>query len=609
MQNLLKFKKVTNWRKIFMSRKSNRYNVDESLETPFSFEHFKRAGKYINRYKKQMIISFFLSLLAATIALSGPLIIRHVVDIVLPNKDKGALIFWAIIFLLTIFISTIFSTIRSRKMIVVGQDIVYDIRSDLFKHLQKLPFKYYDDRPHGRILIRVVNYVNSVSDVLSNGIINVFLEMINIIIIVVFMFLLNVKLSLVVLSGLPIFMLTLFFVKDRQRRAWQDVSNKRSNTNAYLQESILGIEITQLFNREVENKAIFDDLADDQRKSWLKAVRYNALIPFVVDNLANIVGVLIYAVGLLFMDLGTISLGVILAMGSYAASFWRPILNLANLYNGFINGVTYLERIFETMDEPIVVKDKENAYTLPEVKGNVEFKNVSFGYEEGQVVLDKVNFKAKQGESIALVGPTGSGKSTIINLLARFYDLNEGEITLDEHNIMDVKIESLRSQMGIMMQDGYIFKDTIKENIRYGNLEATDEEIVEVSKIVHAHDFIMQQEKGYETVISESDSLSEGQKQLISFARTLISDPKILILDEATSSIDPQTEGLIQKGLNALLKGRTSFIVAHRLSTIQNSDQIFFIANKNIAEKGNHESLMKKEGLYYNMVMSSSKKI
>lgn len=587
----------------------NKFDVDESLETPFSFEHFKRAGKYIGKYKKQMLISFALSVFAAAIALSGPLIMKHVVDVIIPNKNIGGLVLWSLLFLVTIVVSTIFSAIRSRKMTIVGQSIVYDIRSDLFEHLQKLPFQYYDNRPHGKILIRVINYVNSVSDILSNGIINVLLEFINIIIIVIFMFSLNVKLSFVILSGVPFFILMLFLIKDKQRRSWQDVSNKNSNMNAYLQESILGIEITQLYNREVENKEVFDDLADNQKDSWMKAVRFNALIPFVVDNLANIVAVLIYAVGLLFIDIQDISLGVIFAMGAYSSQFWAPILNLSNLYNAFINAVTYLERIFETLDEPVLVEDKPDAYELPDIKGEVEFKNVQFGYEANQIVLDHVNFKAKQGESIALVGPTGAGKSTIINLISRFYDLNSGEVLIDGHNIQDVTVESLRSQMGIMMQEGYIFRGTISENIRYGKLDATDEEIRDVAKVVHAHGFIMETDKGYDTIVGESDSLSQGQKQLISFARTLIADPKILILDEATASIDPQTELLIQKGLNALLDGRTSFIVAHRLSTIQNSDQIFFIADSNIAERGNHKELMKQKGRYYNMVMATSTEI
>lgn len=582
----------------------NRYDVDETLETPFNIEHFKRALVYVNKYKKGMIIAFVVSVIGAVIAMSGPVITSHVIDKVIPKHDVKGLAFWTALLLLTILVNLIFTTMRSIIMAKVGQSIVYDIRSDLFTHMQYLPFSYYNNRPQGKILIRVVNYVNSVSDVLSNGLVNLLLEVVNIVIILFFMFYVDVRLSLVILSGVPLSILVIFLIRTRQRRAWQDLSNKSSNVNAYLQESLNGIEITQLFNREVKNHGIFSNLSGEYRTSWIKAVRLNALFPFVVDNLMNMISMAIYAVGLLWIGIENVSLGVILAMGTYALRFWGPILSIANIYNSFVTAVSYLERIFETLDEPLVIEDKEDAYALPEIQGNVVFDSVDFGYDD-TLILEDVNFEIKAGESVALVGPTGAGKTTIVNLISRFYDIDGGSLKIDNHDIRDVSLDSLRNQLGIMMQESFIFSGTIMENIRYGNLEASDEAVIKVSKMVHAHDFIMRFDKGYHTEVKESgSSLSEGEKQLIAMARTLLKDPKILILDEATSSIDTQTEKLVQKGLDTLIQGRTSFIIAHRLSTIKNCDQIFYISDRNIVERGNHETLLKQKGLYYQLVNS-----
>lgn len=347
----------------------NKFDVDENLESPFNIKHFRRAMVYIRRKKKPMLIAFALSALSAAIALSAPLIMQHVVDVTIPAKDMGALTGWSLLMLATIVVSVILATIRSRIMTSVGQDIIFDIRTDLFKHLQELPFKYYDDRPQGKILIRVVNYVNGVSDVLSNGIINFILEIVNLIFIAVFMFAVDVRLSFIILAGLPVFLGVMLLIKTRQRRAWQAVSNKSSNLNAYLQESISGIGVTQMFSRETRNEGIFTRLAGNFRTAWMKALRYNILIPFSVDNLSTIVTAMIFLVGLLTLDPQNMTLGVILAMSSYAARFWQPILNLSNLYNNFINAVAYLERIFETLDEPVTVSDIPGAKALPPVQG------------------------------------------------------------------------------------------------------------------------------------------------------------------------------------------------------------------------------------------------
>lgn len=580
----------------------NRYDVDEVLETPFDFAHLKRSFVYIKKYKGKMITALALSVFAAISGLLGPLITQYALDNTIPQKNMGQLVLLTLAFIGTIAVSITFSTIRSRIMTVVGQDIIFDIRTDLFKHLQELPFEYYDNRPHGKILIRVVNYVNSVSDMLSNGIINVILECLNMLFIMIFMFFVNVKLSLVVLSGLPIFAFIMMMIKKRQRKAWQDVSNKSSNLNAYLQENITGARVTQIFTREEENAQIFDRLSEKYRKSWINAVKYSHLVWPATDNVSTLVRAAIFVVGLLVLTPAAVSLGTIVAMTSYASSFWQPIMNLSNIFNNFINNIAYLERIFETLDEPATIADKPNAQDIGDITGEVKFDDVTFSYEQGKTVLEHISFDVKPGESVALVGPTGAGKSTVVSLLSRFYDLDSGKITIDGKDISQATLHSLRSQMGIMLQDSFIFSGTIYDNIRYGRLDATEEEIREAAKIVCADEFISEMKDGYMTEVNERGSkLSGGQKQLISFARTLLSDPKILVLDEATSSIDARTEKLLQQGLQRLLVGRTSFIIAHRLSTIKNCDKIMYIDNKGIAECGTHDQLIAKKGEYYKL--------
>ena len=580
----------------------NRYDVDEVLETPFDFAHLKRSFVYIKKYKGKMITALVLSVFAAISGLLGPLITQYALDNTIPQKNMGQLVLFTLAFVGTIAVSITFSTIRSRIMTVVGQDIIFDIRTDLFKHLQELPFEYYDNRPHGKILIRVVNYVNSVSDMLSNGIINVILECLNMLFIMIFMFFVNVKLSLVVLSGLPIFAVIMMMIKKRQRKAWQDVSNKSSNLNAYLQENITGARVTQIFTREEENAQIFDRLSEKYRKSWINAVKYSNLVWPATDNVSTLVRAAIFVVGLLVLTPAAVSLGTIVAMTSYASSFWQPIMNLSNIFNNFINNIAYLERIFETLDEPATIADKPNAQDIGDITGEVKFDDVTFSYEQGKTVLEHISFDVKPGESVALVGPTGAGKSTVVSLLSRFYDLDSGKITIDGKDISQATLHSLRSQMGIMLQDSFIFSGTIYDNIRYGRLDATEEEIREAAKIVCADEFISEMKDGYMTEVNERGSkLSGGQKQLISFARTLLSDPKILVLDEATSSIDARTEKLLQQGLQRLLVGRTSFIIAHRLSTIKNCDKIMYIDHKGIAECGTHDQLIAKKGEYYKL--------
>ena len=591
----------------------NKFDVDETLESPFDLRHLKRAFAYIGKHKYKMLLALVLSCLASVTSLFIPKITQWVLDDAVPNKDVAMLWRMAALFVGIILISIVFTVIRSRIMAHVSQEIIYDICKDLFAHLQRLPFSYYDSRPAGKILVRVINYVNSVSDILSNGIINIILEIINLIFIAVFMYATNATLATIVVAGLPVFAAVIWYLKPRQRRAWQAQSNKNSNYNAYLAESIDGVKVSQLFTRQDENLSIMKRLATACRAAWMKAIYISNSVWLSSEMITQVVFTLLYIAGVYWMGGAMVSFGVILAMGQYVGRFWQPITNLANIYNNFVNNLAYLERIFETMDEPVVVDDKEDAVELPDITGEVDFRDVTFGYEEGVNVLEHLNLHVRAGESVALVGPTGAGKSTVVNLLCRFYNLNGGSITLKgadgkEYDITDVTLHSLRTQLGIMLQDSFIFSGTILDNIRYGRLDATEDEVREAARIVRADEFISEMPCGYNTTVNErGNRLSQGQKQLVSFARTLLSDPRILILDEATSSIDTKTEKLLQEGIQAMLKNRTSFIIAHRLSTIKNCDRILYISNKGILEAGSHDELMARHGAYYELYTAQAR--
>ena len=585
----------------------NKYDVDEVLEDKFDLNQLKRLLAYLIPYRKRFVSVGFMMLSASAFTMLIPQFFQKVMDVCIPNKDMKGIAFYSFLTLLAAFYSAFSLRYKIKYTNQSGQQIIHDMRYDIFEHLQELPFSYYDDRPHGKIQVRVVNYVNSISDLLSNGILNTITDLCNLVFIIVFMLILNVRLTLVCLCGLPILAIVIVVIKKKQRTAWQVQSNKQSNLNAYIAESINGIRVTQSFVREDVNSGIFNNLSGSYRKSWMRAVMFNFTMGPSIDIISIITTAAIYVLGVSWMINGEtgITVGVLVAFTAYIGRFWAPINTLAGFYNSLLTAISYLERIFETIDEPVVVKDREDAVEMPPIHGDVAFDHVTFSYEPGVPILKDVSFHANQGQSFAVVGPTGAGKTTLVNLLSRFYNVDSGRILIDGVDIAGVTIRSLRKQMGVMMQDSFIFSGTIMDNIRYGNFSATDEEVIRAAKTVCAHDFIMEMENGYQTQVNERGSrLSAGQRQLISFARALLADPKILILDEATSSIDTETEIILQKGLNELLKGRTSFIIAHRLSTIKNSSCIMYVDKGTILEKGTHDELMAQKGEYYKLYMS-----
>jgi len=585
----------------------NKYDVDESLESQFNFAQLKRLFSYVGPYRGTLVFVIIIMLLSSALGMLLPKFMTKVLDEYIPNEDMHGIIMISCITLAIVVFNALMMAVKIKLMSEVGQGIIHSLRTDLFDQLQRLPFSYYDSRPHGKIQVRLVNYVNNLSDLLSNGLVNTVTDLCSLIFIVCFMLSMNVKLTLYCLLGIPVLYTLVFVIKRKQRKAWQLQSNKQSNLNAFIAESINGVRVTQAFVREDHNTAIFNRLSGDYRKAWMRAVRYNFLLSPVIDTISIFTSAAVYFIGVSWISGQTevITVGILVAFSSYIGRFWQPINTLASFYNSMLTAMSYLERIFETIDEPVNIKDAPDAGIMPPMKGKVEFRDVEFSYEDGVKILDKINFTASVGDTYAIVGPTGDGETTIVKLLRRFYNVDSGAVLVDDIDISKVTIHSLRTQMGVMMQDSFIFSGTIMDNIRYGNMEATDEQVIEAAKAVCAHDFIMAMEEGYQTPVNERGTrLSQGQRQLISFARALLADPKILILDEATSSIDTETELLLQQGLARLLAGRTSFIIAHRLSTIKNADCIMYIDHGRIVEKGSHEELLEQKGEYYNLYMS-----
>lgn len=588
----------------------NASRMDEEQAAVSKKETLSRLFKYLLAYRKEVVL--VLLIMAGTIAVSmaTPLLIEVAVNRYVAQKDMAGL---ARLGVLAVFLFLLFlagTKARMSIMASVSNRVLVTIRQQLYEHIQTLSFHFFDSRPTGKILARVIGDVNSLKDVLSESVTQLIPDLVTILCVAVIMVVKNYRLAMAALLTVPLLALGMFVIETTAHRRWQVYRKKTSNLNAYVHEDLSGIRVIQSFGAEKETRKAFYQLTDEHRKAFVDAVVVADGFGPVVEITWGLGGFLLYFIGIRIIGVGEIGIGTFMAFSTYIAMFWSPVRNLANFYNKLTTNISAAERIFDILDTQADIRDREGAGRLPALKGEVEFSHVSFAYsdEPDRLILKDVSFTARPGETIALVGPTGAGKTTIVNLISRFYEAGEGKVLLDGVEVREVTLESLRSQLGIMTQDNFLFSGTIRENIRYGRLDATDEEVEEAAKAVHAHEFIAKLEKGYDTEISERGArLSIGQRQLLAFARTMIAKPGILILDEATSSIDTHTEILVQQGIEALLKGRTSFIIAHRLSTIRRADRIFVIDEGKILEEGNHESLMQLKGAYYQLYRSQFK--
>lgn len=583
------------------------YQDDEAIEKPFNWSQIRRLFTYMKPYKRELMPVIVMMVIGTLTRLTIPLLMVVVIDHIL-NVEKGSqnifhLVSIGAAMLGLYAIQWISNTYRIKYTNIIGQKVIFDLRAHLFQHIQKLSFRFYDKRPAGSVLVRVTNDVNSLQDLFTNGVVNLLMDFIQLFGIIIILLGLNFKLGLAVMITVPLMFVVSSSLRKKIRFAWQDVRMKQSRINAHLNESIQGMKVTQAFVQEKDNMGFFNHMNTDNIKSWNRASALNQTFGPVIEVTAAIGTCILFWYGAMLIQAEAITVGLLIAFANYIGNFWEPINRLGQMYSQLLIAMASSERIFEFIDEEPTVAEPKKPNLLSSIKGDVKFDNIVFEYEANRPALKGVSIDVKAGQSIALVGHTGSGKSTIINLLCRFYDPVQGRVLIDGVDIRDVTIESLRSQVGIVLQDTFIFAGSIRDNIRYGRLDATDAEIVKAAQAVHAHEFIMSLPDGYDTQVEErGNMLSMGQRQLLSFARALLADPRILILDEATASIDTDTELKIQEALKTLLAGRTSFMIAHRLSTIRNADEIIVLDHGVIMEQGNHEQLVARKGVYNGLI-------
>ncbi|WP_309866064.1 ABC transporter ATP-binding protein [Desmospora profundinema] len=574
------------------------------IEKTFNWSLMARLFGYILPYTKRLLPLAILAMLVSTAArLFAPLMISLAIDYALVEKDGQLLTIFVCVIAAMYILNWIANTLRIRWMQQLGQSVIYDLRQHLFQHIQRLSHRFFDQRSAGSILVRITNDINSLQELLTNGIVNVIMDILLLAGIIVMLTILSPSLTAAILVVLPLMFLISIKLRRMIRRSWQQVRMKQSIINSHLNESIQGMRITQSFTQEEENMRFFTRLNRDNFDAWNDATKKSAVFrPFV--ELTGAIGTVILIVyGSYLVRADAITVGALVGFAIYIGNFWEPISRLGQVYNQLLMAMASTERIFEFLDEKPSVPEKADAKPLGEIKGRVELDGVVFSYDSKRQALNGINLTIHPGQKIALVGHTGSGKTSIVNLICRFYDPTGGSVRIDGQDLRDLKLDDIRSQVSIVLQETFIFSGTIMENIRFGRPDASDEEVKAAARAVGADPFIQRLPQGYKTEVEERGNiLSTGERQLLSFARTLLADPRIIILDEATASIDTETEIKIQEALKTLLAGRTAILIAHRLSTIRDADHIVVLENGRIKEQGNHEQLMDRHGEYYNLV-------
>lgn len=586
------------------------YEDDRRMEKPFDWGQIKRLLNYLKPYRRKLPLVVLMMLIFTGTKLAAPYLIGVALDDAIINRDAPLLITIVAVLLGLFLIGWVANYFRFKWINWIGQNVLYDLRMALFKNIQRLSFRFFDKRSAGSILVRITNDVNSLQELFTNGLINMLTDLILLVGITIVLLTMNVKLTLALFLTVPLMFVLSTKLRLKIRRAWQYARILQSRINSHLNESIQGMRVTQGFTQEKNNMGFFERMNEDYNEAMRLASKSSDKFGPLVEFTAAIGTCILFWYGayLVQTEPEAISVGVLVSFSFYLGNFFEPITRLGQFYSQLLVAMASSERIFEFLDEEPIVKELDNARKMPQIQGRVDFKGTHFSYEADRPALKGIDFTAEPGETIALVGHTGSGKSTIINLLCRFYDPTKGSVRVDGIDLRHVTLDSLRSQVGIVLQDTFIFSGTIRDNIRFGNLKATDAEVEAAATAVQAHDFITQLPNGYETEVEERGGiLSMGERQLISFARALLADPRILILDEATASIDTETEVKIQEALQTLLKGRTSFLIAHRLSTIRHADKIIVLDHGNIVESGTHESLMERKGVYFGLVKAQFK--